>query len=101
MCQAIRAIKVLDVEAGEDDVARELGQLRAGGAAAAATSDARNRRIACRSLCRPRVVVMVPALINLQQKLQAALNRHVGARQIRGRAYDATRPQNVLVRGAV
>ena len=29
--QPIRPIKVLDVEAGEDDVARELGHLRAGG----------------------------------------------------------------------
>ena len=31
VCQSIRPIKVLDVEAGEDDVARELGHLRAGG----------------------------------------------------------------------
>ena len=29
--QSIRPIEILDVEAGEDDVARELGQLRAGG----------------------------------------------------------------------
>ena len=83
MREAVGAVKTLDVEAVEDDVARELGQLRVGGVAAAATK--RNRRIVDVAVLIDRPVTRSPLTENIgktKTKFASRSNLHEGARTL-------------------